>query len=508
MLIIMSGTYAVDELRSEFGDIPPTFLPIGNKRLYRHQIELVRNFYNKILITLPEDFEVPQSDEQAFSELNVSIEYLNPKLSLGMSLREILLKHSFDEDIDILFGDTLFGDFKRVVDSIWISLKKGNYNWRSDGDGIWAGFFSFSNAKILAGFLTNNSFHEAVEQYSKEYKYLHRVRVDSWYDFGHLNTYFQSKQRMTTERHFNSLNITDGIVNKQSVDSVKMDGEASWYENTPASLKPFLPQFIQRDGEGEKTKGYSIEYLPMASISELFVFGRLDADTWSDIFDSCSDFLGKASKVACVNEMLPNEYNRQTYYNKTLARLEDFSKDSGISLDLEWTINGQSCPSIRGVLDSVWAKIDKTPPKPSFIHGDFCFSNILYDFRSNRIKTLDPRGIDANRVVSCFGDARYDIAKLAHSAIGLYDFIIAGQYLLEEKGYTMNFSFKESSNYIDGVGRMFWNATFWKMNFDPQDIQSIVVTLFLSMVPLHKDSRERQMAFLANAFRLYRGLGL
>lgn len=508
MLIIMSGTYAVDELRSEFGDIPPTFLPIGNKRLYKHQHELVKDFYNKILITLPEDFEVSQSDKQALSDLKISIEYLNPKLSLGASLSEVLNKHNLNDSVDILFGDTLFGDFTRVVDSIWVSHKKGNYNWHSDGNDIWAGFFSFSNAKVLAGFLKNNLFHDAVETYSKEYKYLDRVRVKSWYDFGHLNTYFQSKQQMTTERHFNSLNITDGIVHKQSMDGTKMDGEASWYENTPASLKPFLPQFIQRDGAGEKTKGYSIEYLPMASISELFVFGRLDEDTWSDIFDSCSDFLEKASKVVCKDEMLPNEYNRQTYYNKTLARLEDFSMDSGISLDHEWTINGQISPSIRTVLDSVWAKIEKTPPKPSFIHGDFCFSNILYDFRSNRIKTLDPRGIDANRVVSCFGDARYDIAKLAHSAIGLYDFIIAGQYILDQKGYTMNFSFKESSNYIDGVGRMFWNAPFWRMSFDPKDVQSIVVTLFLSMVPLHKDSRERQMAFLANAFRLYRGLEL
>ena len=35
-----------------------------------------------------------------------------------------------------------------------------------------------------------------------------------------------------------------------------------------------------------------------------------------------------------------------------------------------------------------------------FIHGDFCFSNIMFDFRSNRIKTYDPRGIDFSDTIT------------------------------------------------------------------------------------------------------------
>ncbi|EPD4174519.1 hypothetical protein ACR99Z_000137 [Campylobacter jejuni] len=40
--------------------------------------------------------------------------------------------------------------------------------------------------------------------------------------------------------------------------------------------------------------------------------------------------------------------------------------------------------------------------------------------------------------------------------------------------------------------------------FDIDDnIKALTLHLFLSMLPLHNDSKEKQMAFLANAFILY-----
>ena len=36
----MSGAFVGQELESEFGKIPPSFLPLGNKRLFQHQIKL------------------------------------------------------------------------------------------------------------------------------------------------------------------------------------------------------------------------------------------------------------------------------------------------------------------------------------------------------------------------------------------------------------------------------------------------------------------------------------
>ena len=45
MLSITSGEYVESELFAEFGRIPPAFLPVGNKRLYTHQISQLAPHY-------------------------------------------------------------------------------------------------------------------------------------------------------------------------------------------------------------------------------------------------------------------------------------------------------------------------------------------------------------------------------------------------------------------------------------------------------------------------------
>jgi len=37
--IILSGEFVKEELQFELGELPPAFLPIGNKRLFEYQID-------------------------------------------------------------------------------------------------------------------------------------------------------------------------------------------------------------------------------------------------------------------------------------------------------------------------------------------------------------------------------------------------------------------------------------------------------------------------------------
>ena len=55
MLLIMSGSYVQQELGAEFGSIPPSFLPLANKRLFKHQVSLGHDG-QAIYLVLPEDF--------------------------------------------------------------------------------------------------------------------------------------------------------------------------------------------------------------------------------------------------------------------------------------------------------------------------------------------------------------------------------------------------------------------------------------------------------------------
>ncbi|WP_349333112.1 hypothetical protein [Campylobacter jejuni] len=56
MILITSAKYLSSDFTLEFGKIPPSFLPLGNKRLYEYQIELFKNFNQKFFYLYPTIF--------------------------------------------------------------------------------------------------------------------------------------------------------------------------------------------------------------------------------------------------------------------------------------------------------------------------------------------------------------------------------------------------------------------------------------------------------------------
>jgi hypothetical protein len=137
------------------------------------------------------------------------------------------------------------------------------------------------------------------------------------------------------------------------------------------------------------------------------------------------------------------------------------------------------------------------------MHGDFCFSNILFGGRTRRVRLIDPRGTVDGISYSCGGDPRYDMAKLAHSALGFYDLVIADRCecrRIAELGFELEF---DPPPGILRVANRFTDLRALGIKFGDPVIVAIMVLLFLSMLPLHKDRPDRQWAFLANALRLY-----
>ncbi|WP_323921349.1 MULTISPECIES: protein kinase family protein [Aeromonas] len=143
------------------------------------------------------------------------------------------------------------------------------------------------------------------------------------------------------------------------------------------------------------------------------------------------------------------------------------------------------------------------PLIPAVMHGDICFSNILFDSRSERLKMVDPRGINFNGDFSIYGDQKYDLAKLTHSVIGLYDFIIAGRYTLDVDADGHEVIHFDIDSRLSMVQEGFMNVPFLD-GVTIKDVMPLVVLLFLSMLPLHSDRQDRQKAMLLNAVRLYK----
>ena len=74
MLIVTSAQFVSAELIAEFGEIPPAFLPVGNKRLYQHQFRHSNESERRIL-TLPDNYHLPKYDEQWLLKHRIEVIY-------------------------------------------------------------------------------------------------------------------------------------------------------------------------------------------------------------------------------------------------------------------------------------------------------------------------------------------------------------------------------------------------------------------------------------------------
>jgi hypothetical protein len=508
MIIITSGAYISQGLITEFGKLPPTMLPLQNKRLFQHQLALFKN-NEDIIISLPADFKITERDRILFEENNCSIIYVPLELSLGQSIVYVLnVKGKHEESVHILHGDTLFRELPKGSDICVVSEVQDNYNWayssESGEDSVYAGYFSFSNQSLLIKKITENNYNfmRGLEAYGKEVK-LKEYFTDFWLDFGLVNSYYRSKSSHTTQRVFNDLIIKRFSVRKSSNDKRKMLAEAMWFKNAPLNLKPFLPALWDYGDQNEKAF-YEIEYFYLNTLSDLYVFGNQPLFIWKNIFKACNLFIETCmSNRREYNEDL-SVFKEKLYHQKTISRLKIYAKKENINLDERWILNGIEVPSLNEIVTEMNIEIsDPTSNQLCLIHGDFCFSNILYDFKTQSIKVIDPRGLDLDGEETIYGDIRYDIAKLSHSVLGLYDYIIGGCFFIDEiDTYTVNFQIQTEPHIIE-IQKYFKSLKFGNMSLHQLNTYPILVMLFLSMLPLHSDHPLRQKAFLANALKLY-----
>ena len=506
MLLITSGEYVETELFAEFGKIPPAFLPVGNKRLYTYQIGEFGRLHDELWLTVPDDFELDRADDDYLRQHRVKLFRTRPGIPLGVAVRDFIAGTASTGRLDILYGDTLVAD-DDLGGSDWLALSHSdeNYHWHHEKPhhgqpgGTWAGMFSFSDASRLQGELCRQTdFIDAVGSYSTAMGSMEHKMVDTWMDFGHIHTYFDSKREITTQRHFNQLQVADGVLTKSSNDHVKMQAEADWFESAPPAVKPFLPNFIGR--KPSEPPGYLLEYLHLAALNELYVFGRLPLRVWKKIFSACDTYLAAAARIT-VPAPFEDSFVEMTYRRKTLDRLSRFSQQTGIDLDRSWIFNEQPTPSLRSLAQEAASAVSRRPASASFVHGDFCFSNILFDFRAGRLKIVDPRGLDASGHRTSYGDLRYEVGKLAHSVLGLYDFIIAGFFSLEVDDHAVRFDVLAERSM--GVKELFLNTEFRGRRPAAWDCHPVMLLLFLSMLPLHVDNPVRQRALMANCMKLY-----
>jgi hypothetical protein len=389
-------------------------------------------------------------------------------------------------------------DTGRIVD-----LTKSRERRLSKDAAVVSGFFSIANPSELVRAITicRGDFIEALNVYNKNAGPLRPLHeLGTWFDLGHLQTFYQSHSHFTTERSFNALKIGRRTVIKRSQDRFKMCAEADWFCNISPQLRPFCPQFVQRF-ETADSAGYELAFEHLMTLSDMFVFGAHDLIVWGEVFEACDEFLSICRQAAC--DLGRGEDVDDLLFKKTAERLKLFARDRDVHVDKEFRFDGRMVPSPMEIARQSYELVRKGEIVPSLMHGDFCFSNIFYDFHKRMIKVIDPRGYVRRGTPTVFGDLRYDLAKLHHSVVGKYDLIIAGFAKGAWDG-SRALSFRMPVREADrAIEDAFFAQRFAGVDPKGADLLALSVMLFFSMLPLHSDRPDRQTAMLANALRLW-----
>lgn len=444
------------------------------------------------------------------------IELDNP-LSINYSLKAGLETADVNDKVEVILGDTLIYDsYEETADCLLVETVNNPENWciahtneknqlvsfsdkcKLTGKQLaLCGYYGFSDTALLLQ-ATKDSINKEAKELSHtllfyhQHKPLNLKKVSTWFDFGHLSSMIQSKKSLLRPRHFNSLTI-DPVLNtitKISEKSDKLADELAWYKALPEELKVLTPRLLESDEEQDQVK-IKQEYYGYPALAELFVYGDLHPNIWESIMD----YLFQIHEQFKVHtKVLKKDVLQDIYLHKTHERIDLLFKQNVYWKTLfekpTVTINNTVYNNIPELLQKLKPQLSQLCESKvgTIIHGDYCLSNILYDLNNQIVRLIDPRGSFGEKGI--YGDPRYDIAKLRHSMVGLYDYIVGDLFHVNEHDGEFSYTlFHDDKNPI--LAHVF-DELLLKYNYNITEIQLIEGLLFLSMIPYHTDYPDRQ----------------
>jgi hypothetical protein len=232
-------------------------------------------------------------------------------------------------------------------------------------------------------------------------------------EFGTLAAVRQYEKRNAGQatRFFNKVEIRDHEVVKTARAKQYghlLEAEALWYETVAGLGFPHAPKLYHRSP-------LTIERIEGTHPFSLHLDSGGQAKTVTRIMDCLDRLHGLGSAPA------DPESDRIVYHEKTVSRLDSVRRLLPNVDQSTLVINGRSCRNPLHPRNTDWfhATMDRLPHLGhALIHGDPTFSNTLVD-RAGEVWLIDPRGTFGH--ASCYGDPRYDWAKLLYSVEGNYD---------------------------------------------------------------------------------------
>ena len=525
-VLILSAGKIPTELEGIFGRIPSGLIPInGQPVIFRIIDKLLDEKFSKISITVgyKKDNLISILEQHYKNKIKFDFIVTDHTKAPGNSIVKSLNGMS-GEKLLVILGDTLVEDnlsdlitknkdfvltsksfinsenwclVKQREEAVDIIFDKKQRLSKDNSFHALIGVYFFNCLRALKDIAKNIDSDKRIEisyllEEYKKHNSIFVIESKQWYDVGHKNNYYASKKKLLQGRYFNYLEYDEikGIVTKTSDDEVKLINEIKWYQNIPLEFRPLIPNIVECDYSNQPY--IKLEHVGFPTLTELWLYGNIDYEVWKTIIKQLFEIVALFKKYQ--NSVSHEDY-KAMYIDKTEQRIENLlstnKKLERLFRNDFVVINHNKYNNWNKLKEKIYPQIKKLFDNNDncLVHGDLCFSNILYDLNGNNCKIIDPRGSWGSTV---YGDIKYDIAKLRHSIVGNYDSIMNGLYSVEWNNDTeIKINIFHPENYQQIVN--YFDNTITK-HWDLSDIKLIEGLLFISMLPLHKDNFEKQLA--------------
>ena len=524
-VLILTGSSIPSEMEKIIGELPSGLIPInGVPVIFRTINNLISKNYSKISIAV--DYKKEKIMKMLNKKYNEQVNFefidVDQKLAAGNSIITSIKKIK-EKHLLVILGFTVIEknilqskNFKKDFILSTSNFSKSN-KWcvvkvkekkieaiYEKEKGIEAGsdfqaligvyFFKNTNTLKKISKKKDNKIKIEINELLTEYnkiKPISVIKTKNWSEANRNNNYFKSKKNLFPSRFFNFINLDEknGIVTKKSADKNKLKSEISWYKLIPQKIKLKTPKIISIN---QKEPSITMEYVQLPTLSEIWLYSEINLKNGIKILKEIEKIINEF-KIEKHN-VSKNDYF-QIYIKKTDKRINELlsknSKFKKIFNQEEVIINDQIYKNWKNIKKEIFVLSESLFNKNDncLIHGDLCFSNILYNLKNNQHKLIDPRG---KWGTSIFGDIKYDVAKIRHSLIGGYDSINNGLFSIKYEKNKINFEIYKPDTYEEISKKMdLWISKNWNLN----DVKLIEGLLFISMLPLHQNDFKKQLAF-------------
>jgi hypothetical protein len=296
-------------------------------------------------------------------------------------------------------------------------------------------------------------------------------------------------------RHFNQVAHDRFSVVKRSSDRDKIRREHAFFGLLPESMQPFFLQPFDYREEPDGGASYRTRRLFVPDLAVQWVHGALTEPQFEQLIGHLFHFadlrperdVGREQAAAAADAL---------YLDKVRERIDALlGLPAGRDADAVLRAGGVD-GGLRGLLGVYEARTRRRRGTVLAVsHGDLCFSNILYSPSTQTFQLIDPRGADREEEI--WSEPYYDLAKLSHSILGGYDFIVAGLFELVHRD-DLAISLRIEAPPGDAQRALFVRA-LEQHGYDLGLTRTFEASLFLSMLPLHADAPKRLVAFALRA---------